>query len=137
RAQALAGESVDYAERQGAHRHGQLGSLALAATDGHLDTAIQVTPDRLRATISVAAELVIGRLDKLNSEAYERVEAEATLRPERWRDGLRQAIGKRLERDPIRLAAAHLLDRVGDQSDIGLLRRVAKEGRGSIGDRQL
>jgi ATP/maltotriose-dependent transcriptional regulator MalT/DNA-binding SARP family transcriptional activator len=136
-AQSKAREAVDFAERQGAYRHAQLAVLALASNERRLDTAVLVTPDRLRASISVGAELVIDSLDALGPEALEKVAAEAELRPDRWRGGLRQAIAMRTGRDPTRLAAAHLLDRVGDRSDVATLRRVAKEPRGAANDRLL
>ena len=128
--------AMSFADRQGAYRHGRLAELALASLEGRLSSEIVATPERLRATISVAAELIIDGLNELTPDAYQVVLQEATLRPDRWRQGLRQIL---LDADShrARLAAAYLLDVVGESADIALLRRIAKEPRRSVSDRML
>ncbi len=132
----LAKAAMAFADRQGAYRHVQLAGLALASLEGRLSAEIVATSERLTASISVAAELLIDRLDQLTPEAYDRVVKEAVLRPDRWRQGLRHVLAD-ANSHRARLAAAHLLDVVGDSSDVALLRRIAKEPRRSVGDRLL
>ena len=130
-------EAEAFAGRQGALRHRQLATLALAAVEGRLGTEIVATPARLIAVISTAAELVVDRLGELGAEALLIVEAEASRRSDRWRQPLRRALDDDHTHHPSRLSAARLLDVVGDRSDIPRLRRIAKEPRRPLGDRLL
>jgi DNA-binding SARP family transcriptional activator len=74
-------------------------------------------------------------LHKLSSDALDVVRHEAERRPERWRQAIRPVVTA--TRHPARMAAAQLLDRVGDRSDISLLRGIAKEPRQGGAGRQL
>jgi DNA-binding SARP family transcriptional activator len=124
----LARDAVAFANRQGAQRHRQLASYALAAAEDALSIEISRTPVRLAASLSTSAELIVDQLDRLSSDATEVVEHEAQVRPERWRQALRLVLPIE-KHHPARIRAAHLLDVVGDRSDISILRRVAKEPR--------
>jgi len=136
RAPLLARDAVALANRQGAQRHRQLALLALAAAEDGLSLEIVRTPGRLAASLSSAAELIIDNLDTLSKDAIAVVEREAVIRPERWRQALRLVLPIE-KRHPSRLHAAHLLDLVGDGSDVARLRRIAKEPRAVATNRSL
>ena len=56
---------------------------------------------------------------------------EALRRPERWRPALRRAISG--APDQISVAAAALLDQIGEQQDVAPLRSFARRGKANIG----
>jgi len=80
------------------------------------------------STVSMLAEELCKRLHLVDTEALACVQREAERRPDRWRTGLRQVID--VLEGPARLPAARLLDIVGDRSDVGRLRTVAKHHKG-------
>jgi DNA-binding SARP family transcriptional activator len=82
--------------------------------------------DDALAAISMLAELAASRLGELSTEELARLEAEARLRPERWRDALRVVV----DNDASQVMAAHLLESVGTSQDVPRLRGVAKSYRG-------
>jgi DNA-binding SARP family transcriptional activator len=132
----LARHAVAFASRQGAQRHQQLASFALAAAEDALSLEISRTPVRLAASLSTSAELIVDQLDRLSNDAMEVVEHEAQVRHERWRQALRLVLPME-KHHAGRIRAAHLLDVVGDRSDIPTLRRVAKEPRALPSSRSL
>lgn len=92
-------------------------------------------PTHLQFVVSFAAELVADRLIELDHHAIDVVEDQARLRPDRWLPVLRRAAGT--TSSPGRLAAARLLDSVGDASDIAFLRAIARESKATGSDRRL
>jgi DNA-binding SARP family transcriptional activator len=129
-------DAIAFAERQGAQRHRQLASLALAAAEGTVSFEVARTPARLTSGLSAGAELVVDHLHELSADAMTVVEGEALARPDRWRPALRLLLPGE-KRHPARLRSAHLLNVVGDRSDISALRGVAKEPRRAPTDRNL
>jgi DNA-binding SARP family transcriptional activator/tetratricopeptide (TPR) repeat protein len=127
-AAVTAAEATTFAERRGASQFAQLASLALAYVEGNLGTMIAAVPERLRPVLTVGAELVVTQLASLPSEAAVIVESEAVQRPQRWRHALRMVV-KGSDSEVERIAAARLLDVVGEASDISLLRQLAKKAR--------
>jgi DNA-binding SARP family transcriptional activator len=109
--------------------------LSEAALNGQLGPALIGMPAQLAGVISIACELVLTHVDGLSDQAMEVVREEASLRPERWRSALRRVLSDHSAAG--RLAAARLLDLIGDMSDVGLLRAVAREPGRVGGDRLL
>lgn len=131
----LAADAVEFAERQGASMWRALGELALAATTNSMSAGVAALPDALEFVLTFAAELVGPHLPSLDDRARERVQRAALEAPERWRPVLRHEL--RRESGPSRLSAARLLDVIGDKSDVGLLRHIAREPRVFGQDRSL
>jgi DNA-binding SARP family transcriptional activator len=133
-ARSIAKTAVTAADRQHAYLWRELASVSDAALRGQLGPALIGLPSHLTGVISIACELVLSHLDGLSDDVMEVVREEASLRPERWRPALRHALGNRSSAG--RLLAARLLDVVGESSDIGALRAIAREP-GRIGSDRL
>ena len=131
----IAKEAMAFADRQNAGLWRELASLVLAAESGHLESAIAGIPEHMWCVLSFGAELIVRDLRAINATSTEIVRREAVLRPERWLDALRREARGR--DNPSRMHAARLLDEVGDHSDVGLLRTIAREPNQTGGDRQL
>ncbi|HET7026474.1 MAG TPA: hypothetical protein VFI28_02155, partial [Candidatus Limnocylindrales bacterium] len=101
--------------------------LAAAVRGGDaLTKAVAHWPAAEAAHLSMVAELVVDRLDAVDTFPGSLVEREVRLRPARWLPPLRLALR---ERGPSANAAAHLLDLHGDQSDVSLLRGFVRAQR--------
>jgi DNA-binding SARP family transcriptional activator len=74
----------------------------------------------------MVAAAVVDQLPSLDPAALNIVEAEVLRRPERWRPPLRGALSRRA---PSASTAARLLDKVGEQDDVAILRSFARENR--------
>ena len=126
-------EAQAFATGQGARLWTSVSQVLLAAdeaAEGH-DGLLAAEPS---ASLSVVAEVLIDRLNKLTEGTFQTVAQEAQRRPERWRAGLRAAVVT--PELPCRVHAARILDIVGGPSDVPLLRSVAKL-RGSRADATL
>ncbi len=99
---------------------------ALASTADELNALLGSMDSCDAAHLSIQAELVSRRLSDLRADALERVSAQATLRPERWRWPLRQLLSDSNARPSDMRIAAGLLDVVGDRNDVPLLRCLAR-----------
>jgi ATP/maltotriose-dependent transcriptional regulator MalT/DNA-binding SARP family transcriptional activator len=84
--------------------------------------------------LSVAAEVVIASLDKLDPASTQKVFEEAARRPDRWRNSVRRAA---LAHAPSSLPAARLLDEIGLADDVPLLRSIGRGLKHSPGDASL
>jgi ATP/maltotriose-dependent transcriptional regulator MalT/DNA-binding SARP family transcriptional activator len=83
--------------------------------------------------LGMVAEAVIARLGQMNNEAVAAVAGAAELRPWRWRAAVRRAL---LGGDhDVRFAAARILERIGDASDVQRLREAGRRFRGRHGGR--
>jgi ATP/maltotriose-dependent transcriptional regulator MalT len=133
-ARSLAAVATASADRQNAHLWRALATLSNAAGTGQIGPALIELPSTLRGVISIACELVLDRLDGLSEAAMDVVAEEASARPERWQPAIRHAVSEGTEAG--RLNAARLLDVVGDQSDVVLLRAFAREP-GRVGSDRL
>jgi DNA-binding SARP family transcriptional activator len=130
----VAEEAIRFAARQGAKPWMALAEIARShATDSMSSAVIGLAPS-VRFVLSLAAELVVHDLDRLDDQALDVARDAITSAPERWRDALRREVSGR---GPARLRAARLLDEVGQSSDVITLRRVAKEPKRTGQDRQL
>ncbi len=91
-----------------------------------LSRAIVVVADRGAGGVSMVAELVAERLGELDHDAVAIVRNEAQARPERWRDPLRASVRSG---GLAAILAAELLDQIGTQSDVPLLRTLVRAER--------
>ncbi len=124
-----AADAVAHAQRQGAsfwERTSQVLGAYLGPPD-EWSSAVLTLLEKDPAAVNLLAEAISSRLDDLGSDCLPSLVAQVRLRPERWRSPLRSAISA--SRPSARLVAAELLNEVGTDSDIPLLRRVAKELR--------
>jgi DNA-binding SARP family transcriptional activator len=67
---------------------------------------------------------LIERLHEFDDSSIELILSEARNRPERWRKSVRRVASR--EGHPARYQAAVILDRIGDATDVALLRTVAR-----------
>ena len=82
----------------------------------------------------MAAEIVVDRLADLETDNMESVTKEVALRPERWRNALRDQVRAR---DKHSAPAGRLLEITGSAEDIVLLRDYARHLRGALRDPEL
>jgi ATP/maltotriose-dependent transcriptional regulator MalT/DNA-binding SARP family transcriptional activator len=127
------------------HQAGQQGAQAYAGSARMLHAAVagpRAFSEAARevgaanpTSLSIIAEEITARLGDLDASVLEAVVAEASRIPERWRETLRETLT--LDNPPRLLAAARILDRVGQPEDIAPLRRVAKTLRALPGSSTL
>ena len=77
--------------------------------------------------VSVLSDLFAGNLESCSPYVRAIVESEASARPDRWRNGLRRAVMN--DRTGTGVWAANLLDSIGLQSDVEVLRGFARQSR--------
>ncbi|MEA2537403.1 MAG: hypothetical protein QOF11_1637 [Chloroflexota bacterium] len=121
------------AVRQGARLYVGAAHVIQAAIEGQpsFNQAVGHVAAERPASLSLIAELIIDRLPLLGAPILAAVAAEALRIPDRWREGLRQAL---VRDDPhVRFEAAVILDQVGEREDVLPLRRVARDLRASPG----
>jgi DNA-binding SARP family transcriptional activator len=93
-----------------------------------ISDAVLTVSRRDPALMSVYAEALVIRLADLTIEASHALGAEAASRPVRWMAPLRRAL---TDGDLATIAAAaRMLERIGDQSDVLALRRLSRELKG-------
>ncbi len=100
---------------------------AVHADDEELCRFVRQVTRRAAWPLTFVADLVASRLKGLGDTETSLIAAEAALRPERWRSALRVVVD---EGNESTLAAAHLLEQIGDATDVSRLRRVAHRHRG-------
>ncbi|MDP9225425.1 MAG: hypothetical protein M3P18_16595, partial [Actinomycetota bacterium] len=86
--------------------------------------------DRSPGALSMAAEAVLRRIGDLSPLAFASVRTEASQRPWRWREAARRAVAMGGSRE---IAAAVLLDEIGEHEDVSLLRAVARTSKDALG----
>jgi len=96
-----------------------------------LDAALRRSLARDPAIISMCADVIGLHLDGVANETLESVQAEAARRPERWRPPLRRALAS--GNNMVKLAAAVMLDQIGAEQDVSVLRQAARSLRGHAG----
>ncbi len=126
---------TELATRQGAWLWAKYGRILLALADRDHDPSSAVTSAAQDhpVVLSMLAEAVVGRLGTLSSDAVVAVLSAAEDRPWRWRAAVRRA----LEADGAseRVAAARILEAIGDSTDVPRLRDAGKRVRGRHGAR--
>jgi ATP/maltotriose-dependent transcriptional regulator MalT/DNA-binding SARP family transcriptional activator len=118
--------------RQGAKAWEEYAVVLAAVADTAADPSAAFTSIRARSpgTLSFAAEAVVSRLRELNPAAMAVVRAEASERPWRWREPTRRTATSAETQD---LAAALLLDEIGEPQDISVLRTIARSWKDARG----
>ena len=108
------------ARKQGARLWADYGSVLSALVEGIDPSAAIVGSSHDPVVLSMLAEVVLIHLSGLSLEASNQIEAEATLRPWRWREATRRmlATGSGDNKN----AAAHLLEKIGEPEDVQRLR---------------
>jgi DNA-binding SARP family transcriptional activator/tetratricopeptide (TPR) repeat protein len=114
---------------QGADAMRRIGELLLGIATGReaLNEAVLTIGPSYPWHLTFLADLLVTRMASVSREAQELIATAARLHPARWRTALREGLA--LEHEPVDLAAARLLEEVGDRSDVARLRRLAKSGR--------
>src|SRR4051794_12887799 len=122
---ALANAAKRAALRQGATRWQRAAEAieAAAGSSEHLTRTIRETSGISPWTLTYVADLIAKRLDLLDETAVEPLRDVVRVHPGRWRFVLRDRIAK--SRSGEGLHAARLLDSIGAQPDIALLRAYA------------
>jgi DNA-binding SARP family transcriptional activator/tetratricopeptide (TPR) repeat protein len=128
-AAAKAAFATEQATVQGAEAMRRVGEILMGVAAGPeaLDRAILTIGPSYPWHLTFLADLLATRLAYVSRESQELVAHAAGLHPERWRTELRQALVA--DGGSTNLAAARLLEEIGDRSDIARLRRLAKSGR--------
>jgi len=125
-ARARASIARTHADDQGAGLWKNVATLLAGMASGDPSRAITDIAVVASEAISVVAEVVCRHLAELSPDAVALVTAEAMARPDRWREPLRRAISGHGQ---AQLAAASLLEKVGEHEDIARLRRIARANR--------
>ena len=122
--------ATEQAAMQGADSMRRVGELLVGIASGReaLDQAIRTIGASHPWHLTFLADLLAIRLSSVSRESQDLLTHAAKLHPERWQTALREALDS--ESGP-NVAAAHLLETIGDHSDIARLRRLAKSGRRS------
>ena len=125
---------ADLAASQGGWLWAMYGQLLVSLADLDRDPSpTLISAAQQPAILGMAAELVVTRFSAVGPSALDAVVQAAELRPWRWRAAVRR--GLRATTLNERLAAARILERIGDASDIPRLRDSDKETRGREGGR--
>ena len=133
----LAEGARDHAARQNAHRSRRLSELLIATLAGgrSLNAAVVAEGRVAPWNLTYLADLIVPRLNVLGADGLAVVDSVAASHPQRWRSDLRRYLevnGTTVSSEP-----ARLLERVGDRSDVALLRKLARTKRRSGPDANL
>jgi ATP/maltotriose-dependent transcriptional regulator MalT/DNA-binding SARP family transcriptional activator len=128
-------EAIGFAEMQSARLWSDYCQVLLAVTSDDVDSGLRRIARQGSVYLSIAAEVVIRELHRLDDASVTLIANEADNRPDRWRDSIRRAAVD--DRSPNRAQAARILDRIGGPEDIPLLRSVARGSRKSRFDSAL
>jgi ATP/maltotriose-dependent transcriptional regulator MalT/DNA-binding SARP family transcriptional activator len=121
--------ATEQAGSQGAHGMRRIGELLGAALAGPaaLNEAILTIGSAYPWHLTYVADVIAPRLPSVSDQAHSVVAEAAMLHPDRWRHDLRVTLAS--DSPLANLPAAHLLEEIGDGSDIVRLRRLARSGR--------
>ena len=124
-------QAAEQAALQGTDAMRRVGELLLGLATGRdaLNQSIRTIGPSYPWHLTFLADLLAMQLAFVDRECEDLVAQAAKLHPERWRTALREALT--IEHGPMNLAAARMLEEIGDSSDIPRLRRMAKSGRRS------
>jgi DNA-binding SARP family transcriptional activator len=130
-ARSTAEQATEQAAVQGADSMRRVGELLVAITSGReaLNQAIGTIGASYPWHLTFLADILATRLSSVSPDSRDLVAHAAKLHPERWRTALRESLA--VDQPPMNVAAARLLEEIGDRSDIARLRRLAKSGRRS------
>ncbi len=135
-ARGEATEALAFAERQGAGRWSGYCKVLLATLGTNIDAGLKrIASDQGPVYFSMVAELLLASLHRMGETSRDLIASEAQARPERWRPSVRRVVAD--ENSPDRMHAARLLDGIGEQEDVPLLRTLARASRSSRADSTL
>jgi LuxR family maltose regulon positive regulatory protein len=135
-ARVKATEAVAFAERQGAGLWSGYARVLLATLGSNLDASLQrISADLGSVYLSMIAEPLISSLHRMDESSLDLIASEALTRPERWRSGIRRVVAD--IGMPNRIHAARILDAIGQQEDVPLLRSVARASKTARADATL
>jgi DNA-binding SARP family transcriptional activator len=128
-APALAAGARRAARQQGATRWSRVADLlaAFLQTDSEFGTRIKAIGAASPWNVTFIADLVCRRLDQLDDKALTTIQKAVRLHPGRWRFVLRERMVAAHTGEG--LAAARLLEAIGDRTDIARLRAYARRQR--------
>ena len=121
--------AVERAAAQGAHGMRRVGEILRGVVAGSsVLTETVLTIGRSHPWhLTFLADVLAPRLSSLSDEASSVVGDAARLHPERWRAELRETLAS--QPSSASIASAHLLEAIGDLSDVPRLRKLARAGR--------
>ena len=121
--------AVEEATSQGAHGMRRVGEILRGVVAGPavLTEAILTIGRSYPWHLTFLADLLAPRLSSLSDEATSVVGDAARLHPERWRTELRETLAS--QAGPSNITTAHLLEEIGDLSDVPRLRKLARGSR--------
>ncbi|HJP89216.1 MAG TPA: BTAD domain-containing putative transcriptional regulator, partial [Candidatus Limnocylindrales bacterium] len=127
-AASLAIRTAEMARHQGAGLWESYANVLAAVAASERDPSADLLEvSRTRAVaLSMAAEAVVTRLADLSPAAFGAVTEAAKSRPERWIEPVRAAAAGAGRN---RLAAASILEFIGEPEDVALLRRLSRSAR--------
>lgn len=122
-------EAVELAAVQGVHGMRRVGEILRGLVGGPaaLTEAVVAVGRSYPWHLTFLADVLAPRLSSVGDEAVEVVAQAAKLHQAKWRTELREALAS--PTDSTNFAAAHLLEEIGDLSDVPRLRRLARAGR--------
>lgn len=118
---------TNLAREQGARLWADYGAAMSALVDGNAPSSVVNELSRNAVVLSMLAEVTLSRLADLTEDAREVVDAEAARRPWRWRDATRRMLST--GSPETKLAAAHLLEKIGEAEDVERLRDAGRAMR--------
>ena len=118
-------EALSFAETQGAGLWSAYCRVLLATIGTNIDVDLRrVHSDHGPVYLSMVAEPVIAALHRMDDASRLLIASEAQIRAERWRPSIRRELAR--SGSPNRLQAARILDLIGQEEDVALLRAMAK-----------
>jgi LuxR family maltose regulon positive regulatory protein len=102
---------------------------AIAGADSYSRAAARIA-DAEPPILSACAEILAPRLPELSSSTLQHIQQEAERRPQRWRPALRRA--SQTAPPQAALAAARMLELVGDATDVPALRNLSRSLKGEF-----
>jgi DNA-binding SARP family transcriptional activator len=127
RARRLATEARQLSADQDALLWSRVAQLVTASLTSPEETNLAIRAAASNPTaLSLACEPIVTRLGSLDADATRVVAGEARRRPDRWLPTIRRAVDLM---EPMSIAAARLLDEIGQSEDVARLRTFARKVR--------
>jgi LuxR family maltose regulon positive regulatory protein len=125
-AKELASNAVRHATAQRAHAWRRVSELlaSTATSPSALNDAVVAVGEQAPWHLTYLADVLVPRLDALSAQATQAISFAANLHRDRWRDSLRSWL--MVAPANATSAPAHLLESIGDRSDIPRLRAIGR-----------
>jgi DNA-binding SARP family transcriptional activator/tetratricopeptide (TPR) repeat protein len=135
-AHAMVSEAAVLAERQGAGLWSGYARAILVTLSSNLDSSLKrIATDYGSVYLSMVAEPLIACLYRMDGQSLSIIGSEAQARPERWRSGIRRAVAEAGSLN--RVHAARILDSIGEEEDVPVLRAIGKASKNGRTDSDL